>query len=449
MKKAMFLATLMFASANVFAMNSQSRVSEVQERSQKAEPASDQHKKLMQKDFSELMDAVKINNVGEVKKIINKHEDKSAVRDLMIAQKNKIGMSSDQLEQFRGRIFLHAAELINSLDKDKRTPLSIAAEKGYESIVKYLIEHGADVNKVGMSNGPTPLFMALYNGNENIVKYLVEHGADVNKECKGGFPLHLAAANGLEASMKYLIDHGADVNLQNDSGRTALVCVMSHVANGTGHVYRTDDDQEKEYQMVRYLLDNGADPNIGNPLLQAVTYSKQHGDTRIMQCLIDHGANVNGGGVLKKAFGDRSTECSKGELMTMKLLLDSGADPTELLESFKKEMPTKIALLKAYESEESKRRAMQEVQMKVQEADALMQQDKIAYWFDAVYNGHDKLVELFIKNGTDVNQRDDRGETALSIAQQKFRNSSNPERRSHYEKIINMLSRTQTEESRE
>ena len=47
--------------------------------------------------------------------------------------------------------------------------------------VKYLVEHGADVNKENR-NGETPLFSACIKGNEAIVKYLMEHGADIHKE---------------------------------------------------------------------------------------------------------------------------------------------------------------------------------------------------------------------------------------------------------------------------
>ncbi|ORX85055.1 ankyrin, partial [Anaeromyces robustus] len=56
------------------------------------------------------------------------------------------------------------------------TPLIAACTKGNEKIVKYLIDHGADVNKKNMNNR-TPLIMAFEHGNKSIIKYLVEHGA--------------------------------------------------------------------------------------------------------------------------------------------------------------------------------------------------------------------------------------------------------------------------------
>ena len=43
-------------------------------------------------------------------------------------------------------------------------------------IVKYLVEHGADVN-AKTENGVTVLMSATYNNNSEMVKFLVEHGA--------------------------------------------------------------------------------------------------------------------------------------------------------------------------------------------------------------------------------------------------------------------------------
>jgi len=87
------------------------------------------------------------------------------------------------------------------------TALFYACERGNEAkaVVKYLIEHGADINKVDKNN-QTPLYRAcfprcyeivhsslkiiehlyienIYWRNENIVNYLIEHGANINKIC--------------------------------------------------------------------------------------------------------------------------------------------------------------------------------------------------------------------------------------------------------------------------
>jgi len=67
--------------------------------------------------------------------------------------------------------------LINYVNKWGKTPLFISCENENEAIVKYLVEHGADLKNDNL--GETLLFNACENGNEAIVKCLIEHGADL------------------------------------------------------------------------------------------------------------------------------------------------------------------------------------------------------------------------------------------------------------------------------
>ena len=54
----------------------------------------------------------------------------------------------------------------------------IACQNGHIEIVKYLVEHGADINKRN-NDGWSPLLIVCFNGHIEIVKYLMEHGADI------------------------------------------------------------------------------------------------------------------------------------------------------------------------------------------------------------------------------------------------------------------------------
>ena len=78
---------------------------------------------------------------------------------------------------------------------DKNKALLFACENGQLNAVKYLVEHGADVNAKD-NLGRAPLSFAAERGNLELVKYLVDHGADVNAVYFGGTPLRNAAGNG-------------------------------------------------------------------------------------------------------------------------------------------------------------------------------------------------------------------------------------------------------------
>ena len=71
------------------------------------------------------------------------------------------------------------------------TPLWIASTNGHFEIVRLLLAHGADKEKVGTwgaKHKHTPLIAASENGHLDIVRLLVEQGA--NKETRGnGSPL--------------------------------------------------------------------------------------------------------------------------------------------------------------------------------------------------------------------------------------------------------------------
>jgi len=65
------------------------------------------------------------------------------------------------------------------------TALTAAARLGYLSVVKYLIEQGADVNETytgqtGPVRGP-PLLSSVENRDLSMIRYLVEHGANIHQ----------------------------------------------------------------------------------------------------------------------------------------------------------------------------------------------------------------------------------------------------------------------------
>ncbi|KAL6838365.1 hypothetical protein ACP4OV_031869 [Aristida adscensionis] len=138
-------------------------------------------------------------------------------------------------------------------DYDGRTALHVAALRGYEDIVRFLLQRGANVNSIDKF-GNSPLLQALKSGHVRITSLLVEHGAVLNLEDAGSYlcrvvtdgkidllkrllkfgvdpncknydqrtPLHVAAAEGLHLIASMLIDFGADVLAKDRVGKHAI-----------------------------------------------------------------------------------------------------------------------------------------------------------------------------------------------------------------------------------
>jgi len=91
------------------------------------------------------------------------------------------------------------------------------------NIVKYLVEHGVDINEETLYD-ITPIFEACSSWNETLVKYLVEHGVDINKGYNDNETLLIKACeDGNLELVKYLVEHGADTNKENIYKETPLI----------------------------------------------------------------------------------------------------------------------------------------------------------------------------------------------------------------------------------
>ena len=105
--------------------------------------------------------------------------------------------------------------------------LQLAAWNGHVDAVKWLLAHGAVLNREGPQWGA--LHYAVFNGHDALAKYLIEAGAEVNAPSpNGSTPLMLAAREGREDLTKVLLESGADRRSKNDWGDTALTMAMRY-----------------------------------------------------------------------------------------------------------------------------------------------------------------------------------------------------------------------------
>lgn len=136
---------------------------------------------------------------------------------------------------------------VNFNSSDINPVLIKSSQKGRLDIVKYLIEKcEADVN-IKTKHDYT-LLMSACNGDVehlDIVKYLVEHGANINytNDNFNNNALSYAISNDYYSSAEYLIKNGADLELKDGDNNTPL---MNAIENNN-------------LELVKLLVENGAD----------------------------------------------------------------------------------------------------------------------------------------------------------------------------------------------
>ncbi|KAL2843948.1 ankyrin repeat-containing domain protein [Aspergillus pseudoustus] len=212
---------------------------------------------------------------------------------------------------------------VNARDSDKRTALSIAAEKGYTAVVQLLLQT-ADVDANSQDcYGCTPLLKAAECGHGSVVRLLLENsGINVDlANCGGETPLSRGAQQGHAQIVKMLVETGKpDVNSRDTrydlspigwaamSGHVEVVRVLLESDSGRRRNQEIDlNTPDKEYRrtplfwashyghsaVMRLLLATGRvevlgldedsfDVNCRIPILAAA----QEGDEELMEVLL-------------------------------------------------------------------------------------------------------------------------------------------------------------------
>lgn len=266
-------------------------------------------------------------------------------------------------------------------NKDGMTLLHLVCRGGHVFFAERLIKLGAEVN-LPDNDGRTAIHYAVMSGNSALVQTLLDLGCDPNKLTKKmETPLHFAAKYSGLLEVQFLLEHGASIKAINwplvenlkeqrrhqdkiyyDSDEEHISALKAALGLKTPESLGGDDDEDEEYEDdedyggERYadsvsgserksskkrgkkemstidmdhipinLLPRDVNDAATTDGLTALHYAAENGDTAVVECLIEHGADIKAQDiVLSRSAIHFAAE--NGNLDCIKYLADKGAD---------------------------------------------------------------------------------------------------------------------------
>jgi ankyrin repeat protein len=235
------------------------------------------------------------------------------------------------------------------------TALLFAARQGQLNSVRALLDGGAEIN-LGDTDGNTALVLAILNTHYDLAQYLIDKGADPNAANRDGraalftavemyaptwSPLPARREDGKLIALdiiRSLIDKGANVNARLTGPSAIEKVAFDHgdktlAAGATPFMVAV---RTGSTEMMRLLLDKGADPKLGhekgglNSLMLAagLKWSNSLPGTEAqaleaVKMLVDMGVDVNA--VTETGETALHGAASRGADTIVKYLVDKGA----------------------------------------------------------------------------------------------------------------------------
>ncbi|KAF4454921.1 hypothetical protein F53441_2660 [Fusarium austroafricanum] len=284
------------------------------------------------------------------------------------------------------------AEPMDSALKDTTIAIFNGRDPNFDTFRK-IMKSGTIKELPEAQEDPVSLFkLAVLFGFKHAVAFLIQEGkGDVeDRSFDDSTPLLVASSLERHDIVKVLLDNGADPNAQSRNNQTALVASI-----------KADNND-----ITELLLERGADVSMLDRYGRSPLYlASRRGNLKAAQQLLDKGADVSA--LTQDGFTPLRTACRHNHLEVLKLLLERGADAS---------MTDNNGMTPLYlASGRGNLQAAQQLLDKGANASAPNREGSTPLMIASKY-GHLELVKLLIGRGADVDMRTEAGYGALHVS---------------------------------
>ncbi len=344
-----------------------------------------------------------------------------------------IAVRENNAAAVRGFSWTHGAD-VNAATRVGKTPARRPPGAGGGS-------HGLGIVRSGWPErgyqeatpgGMTPLLYAARDGRTEIARMLIAAGAKVNTpDANKITPLLMAITNNQPDMADLLIQNGAEINAADFWGRTPLWAAVEMRDIEYSRSGEHNVDRERLLQLIRTLLDRGANPNARTAEVPPTR--------RFLMGLGDLSwVDFTGQTPFLRA-------ALSGDLTVMKLLLEKGADPniptasdtTALMaaagvnwavaQTFTEDMATQLEAVKL----------CLEKGADVNAANSM----GLTAVFGAANRGADEILAFLVERGARLDVKDKQGRTPMVWAEGVFLATNAPERKPSTIALIEKLTK--------
>ena len=299
----------------------------------------------------------------------------------------------------------------NGRDKDGNTPLFSATQASFFDAAQILLKYGADSNASAGPHDESPFARALNSGQTPFADLYLKHGATPDSVMSNGNTAFIQAINKTVAVplIELCFVYSTDPNHKNGRGETALFKAIN----------------AERLDIVKTLIDNGANPDLPGP--KHMLWPSVH-QPRILELILEKGAN------LRKAPGVLELAASINSVEAVTILLKYGVDVnakkdgifTPLCTSIRDNHDNLVALLLAANADPNCPSAeypcfkcithhRPHILPKILKAGGNPSEPKGIIETAVAHKEREGLL-ILLKHGVDVNARAPNGSTALTTA---------------------------------